>query len=250
MRPRTIHKMNGSVPNSGHMTWSWHNAFLMVGYFLAVVGSLLAASFVLMGGDGHFLSVTYGFLLQVSDLTPNIGLFWYFFTEMFDHFRAFFLVVFQVNCFLYVVPLALAFRNRGSFLFLMTLMLSTLLKPYPSLSDLALTAAMFPSLSHLISHMKQGILIGGMFVTTLALAPIMWHIWIMMGTGNANFYFASTLALNTAQIFLITDLLFAQIKREFFLHSGHKIPDSTSDSQDDTHSTTNKAPPVRLELTY
>lgn len=35
--------------------------------------------------------------LSVSDLTPNVGMWWYFFTEMFDHFRSFFLGVFQVS---------------------------------------------------------------------------------------------------------------------------------------------------------
>ncbi len=35
--------------------------------------------------------------LLLPDLTPNAGLWWYFFTEMFDHFRAFFLVAFTVS---------------------------------------------------------------------------------------------------------------------------------------------------------
>jgi len=35
--------------------------------------------------------------LSVSDLTPNVGLNWYFFTEMFDHFRTFFVGAFQAS---------------------------------------------------------------------------------------------------------------------------------------------------------
>lgn len=35
--------------------------------------------------------------LTLPDLTPNTGLWWYFFTEMFDHFRPFFLMVFSVT---------------------------------------------------------------------------------------------------------------------------------------------------------
>lgn len=35
--------------------------------------------------------------LGVSDLTPNVGMWWYFFTEMFDHFRPFFVGVFYVG---------------------------------------------------------------------------------------------------------------------------------------------------------
>lgn len=48
--------------------------------------------------------------LTVPDLTPNIGLFWYFFTEAFEHFRIFFLCVFQINAFIYVLPLSVRFR--------------------------------------------------------------------------------------------------------------------------------------------
>lgn len=35
--------------------------------------------------------------LGVTDLTPNVGMWWYFFNEMFDHFRPFFRGVFQVS---------------------------------------------------------------------------------------------------------------------------------------------------------
>lgn len=66
--------------------------------------------------------------LMLPDLTPNPGLWWYFFTEMFDHFRPFFLMVFsvrlriryilclaksylwQVHLLIYVVPMCIKFQ--------------------------------------------------------------------------------------------------------------------------------------------
>lgn len=48
--------------------------------------------------------------INVGDLTPNVGLFWYFFTEMFDHFRTFFLWTFQVNSFIFAIPLGISLR--------------------------------------------------------------------------------------------------------------------------------------------
>lgn len=48
--------------------------------------------------------------LTISDLKPNIGLAWYFFIEMFDHFRAFFLVVFALHPLLYVAPFTIAYK--------------------------------------------------------------------------------------------------------------------------------------------
>lgn len=48
--------------------------------------------------------------LAVSDLTPNFGLFWYFFIEMFDQFRPFFLIVFQIHVFIFAVPISIKLR--------------------------------------------------------------------------------------------------------------------------------------------
>ena len=48
---------------------------------------------------------SYGTALLTNDLQPNIGLFWYYFTEIFTHFRVFFLFVFQYHLFIYFIPL-------------------------------------------------------------------------------------------------------------------------------------------------
>lgn len=51
-------------------------------------------------------------------------------------------------------------------------------------------------------------------------APTVWHQWIYSQSANANFYFGVTLAFATAQIFLLTDILFASVKREFAIRHG------------------------------
>ncbi len=50
--------------------------------------------------------------------------------------------------------------------------------------------------------MKQGLVISCMFISCSVLAPILWHLWIIMGTANSNFYFGVTLAYNTAQVII------------------------------------------------
>lgn len=45
----------------------------------------------------NFFFSLHAIRLTLPDLTPNPGLWWYFFTEMFDHFRPFFLMVFSVS---------------------------------------------------------------------------------------------------------------------------------------------------------
>lgn len=46
----------------------------------------------------------------MDDLTPNVGIFWYFFTEIFQHFELFFRVLFQLHLFVYPLPFALTLR--------------------------------------------------------------------------------------------------------------------------------------------
>jgi phosphatidylinositol glycan class U len=53
----------------------------------------------------------YGFIFFAPDLTSNIGLFWYYFTEAFMHFRPFFIFVFQYHPVIYVMPLTIRFRS-------------------------------------------------------------------------------------------------------------------------------------------
>ncbi|XP_014670675.1 PREDICTED: apoptotic protease-activating factor 1-like [Priapulus caudatus] len=91
----------------------------------------------------------------VPDLTPNQGLFWYFFTEMFEHFREFFIWVFQINAFIYTAPLAVKLRDEPPLLWFMLVGLMAIFKSYPSIGDVGLYLAMLPLWSHL-TKCKQG----------------------------------------------------------------------------------------------
>jgi len=84
--------------------------------FSSALALLLFASSYVENTSWEFLRSTYGFLLSVSDLAPNVGLFWYFFTEVFDHFRTFFVYVFQIHAFVYVAPLTIRLRKHPLFL--------------------------------------------------------------------------------------------------------------------------------------
>lgn len=67
------------------------------------------ASFLWLG-SWNFVQANYSIILLLTDLTPNVGLWWYFFTEMFEDFRNFFLSVFQLHLIIYVVPLCMKLR--------------------------------------------------------------------------------------------------------------------------------------------
>lgn len=82
---------------------------LMTALFLGALSGLLGLSFMITN-SWEFLRSTYGVHLMLPDLTPNVGLWWYFFTEMFDSFRDFFLCVFQLHLVIYVAPLCIRLR--------------------------------------------------------------------------------------------------------------------------------------------
>jgi len=75
--------------------------------------------------------------LLLPDLTPNVGLWWYFFIEMFDSFRSFFLVVFQLHLLIYVIPLTIRLYTNPLAIITTLMGIISIFKSYPSVSDLS-----------------------------------------------------------------------------------------------------------------
>ena len=117
--------------------------------FFASIAWLLYISSVLMGGSWEFLASTYGVHLLLPDLTPNVGLWWYFFIEMFDSFREFFLGVFWLHLGGYVGGLCIRLRKQPLFVITTLLGIFAIFKPYPSISDTSLYFAMLPLYRHI-----------------------------------------------------------------------------------------------------
>ena len=119
--------------------------------FSATLATLFGASYITTG-SWSFVSATYGFHLLVPDLTPNAGLWWYFFIEIFDSFRAFFLGVFWLHLASYVGGLTLRLRRQPLFVMTTLLGMFAILKPYPSISDVSLYLAFLPLYKHIFSR--------------------------------------------------------------------------------------------------
>lgn len=79
------------------------------------------------------------------DLQPNIGLFWYFFAEMFEHFRTLFLYTFQMNAtVLYLMPLTIKLHRQPLLLTTILTSLIAVFRSYPCVGDVAFYMALFP----------------------------------------------------------------------------------------------------------
>ncbi|CAG5107530.1 Oidioi.mRNA.OKI2018_I69.chr1.g3371.t1.cds [Oikopleura dioica] len=144
-------------------------------------------------------------IFNLTIYEPGLNCSWYMLIELFDHFRDFFVQILQVNAFCYVLPLCARYETPVVFKYLIPLL--SIITPYATLSDFALLLQVLP----LFATGKRrlfGILV---LVVSLALCPVMWHLWIVLGSANANFYFAATLAVVAGAVILITDGLFAEL---------------------------------------
>ena len=94
---------------------------------VGVLATLFGMSYLLTDCSWEFLPSTYGVQLTLQDLTPNVGLWWYFFIEMFDSFRSFFLAVFWLHLSAYVGGLTIRIRRQP--LAVLTLLLGREVQP-------------------------------------------------------------------------------------------------------------------------
>ena len=117
--------------------------------FGIIIILLFFISYSIMGSF-TFLKSTLGFILLVPDLRPNIGLYWYFFTEMFEHFRSLFIASFQINVsLLFIVPLALRLRKDPLLLAFSYLAIDAIFKSYPCIGDVGFYLSLLPLWRHL-----------------------------------------------------------------------------------------------------
>lgn len=103
----------------------------------------------LLTGSWEFLSSTYGVRLLLPDLTPNVGLWWYFFIEMFDSFREFFLGVFWLHVASYMPGFTIRLRKQPLFVATTLTGIFAIFTPYPSIADAALYLSLLPLFRHL-----------------------------------------------------------------------------------------------------
>ena len=125
-----------------------------VAVFVGAIGILLGLSATITGGSWDFMASTYGNHLLMTDLTPNVGLWWYFFIEMFDSFREFFLGVFWLHLSAYVGGLCIRLRRQPLFVMTTLLGIITIFKPYPSISDTSMYLSLLPLYQHVFPRKR------------------------------------------------------------------------------------------------
>jgi GPI-anchor transamidase subunit U len=206
-------------------------ALSQVAGMVVVIGGLINASIALTGST-QFLWSTYGTLLLLPDLTPNVGLWWYFFIEMFDSFRSFFLGVFWLHMASYVPAITIRLRKQPLFACAALMGVVSIFQPYPSVADSALFLGLVPLFRHVFPRtyidpwttgvftneskvMRYPFLETAVLMYASLLGPAFYHLWIYAGSGNANFFYAITLVWSLGQILVVADLLYAVLRDEW-----------------------------------
>lgn len=118
--------------------------------YIVGLGALLATTPVLTSNFWDFLASCYGAQITVPDLTPNVGLWWYFFIEIFDSFRDFFVGVFWLHLVGYVGGMTLRLQSQPLFVITSLLGLFAIFKPYPSIADVSLYLSFLPMYQHVL----------------------------------------------------------------------------------------------------
>ncbi|KAG7098359.1 hypothetical protein E1B28_000317 [Marasmius oreades] len=174
--------------------------------------SFLAVASCLASGGITWVSQTWGASLTLPDLTPNTGLWWYFFTEMFDHFRPFFLMVFSVHLLIYTAPVCIKFQYDLLYASFVLFGILGIFKAYPTLSDPGLFITMHVLFPEVYPYLRYPIVTALLHLHASLLMPLFHNLWLAQGTGNANFFYASTLVFACANGAAVIDALWAGLR--------------------------------------
>lgn len=118
-----------------------------VGTFITAIAFLLGLSRLLLP-SWQFIPSVYMTPLTMPDLTPNPGLWWYFFIEMFDAFREFFLGVFWLHMLSYSVPFCLRFQKQPLAAVVLMMGVVAVFEPYANVGDAGAWLSCLALLSH------------------------------------------------------------------------------------------------------
>ncbi|EQC37213.1 hypothetical protein SDRG_05439 [Saprolegnia diclina VS20] len=199
-----------AYPTKPVLSASWG---LATSFFLLYLGLFVYLSKVVMGGWG-FLDATYLWVVRYPDLTPNIGIFWYFFMELFDRFRNYFLFLLHVHPLLYVLPVYLRLQCRPLAATGVLLGIFAIFVAYPALGDFGLfgTSLLLHPRS-LIGMRHTFVLATGLAVATVLL-PVMHYLWLFPGSGNSNFFYNQTLVFQLFGVKVVAEFLTATLRRD------------------------------------
>lgn len=170
------------------MLKNWRQRMFSVVVSALSLSILLLLSYTMSGKSWSFLSQVYGSVISFEKVFPNLGLWWYFFIEMFDTFIPFFKAVFNIFIVAFIAPFTLRYHKQPFYAFILCIGWIALTKPYPSLGDAGFFFSFLPFFAPLFGYLRYPIISALLFLHAIVLAPIFYHLWVVLGSGNSNFF--------------------------------------------------------------
>ncbi|KAL3134128.1 hypothetical protein ABBQ32_008548 [Trebouxia sp. C0010 RCD-2024] len=155
----------------------------------------------------HWTRHVYGYMLMGPDSTPNIGMWWYFFAEVFPSWRCPMKALFGIATVLPPLLLTIKLHKQPLLLFACQCIVTSMLKPYPTAADAAQFMALLPLFPELLLQLPSRVFTATSLLLLAYLGPTMWYLWMDLGTGNANFFYAITLLWAAWQAMLLLQMV-------------------------------------------
>lgn len=201
-----------------------------VAMFFATIMTLILVSFALTALI-DFVRQCYWTIIVHERISPNMGLWWYIFTEMFDFFTPLYRGIFNLYSVIFVLPLTIRFyesehRQGDSFLALvMCYLWLSFTKQYPIVGDLGFALSIFPIFKcTVLPHAKFLFITMLMLIVVLLLAPIFYYCWILLGNGNSNFFYSMDLIWGGVHILLFLDFVWGRMVFDYIQKHNVKDP--------------------------
>ncbi|KAE8233155.1 hypothetical protein CF326_g1811 [Tilletia indica] len=164
---------------------------------LVGLGGGMYLGWELQGRTWDWVYESWGSIVLLTDLTPNIGMWWYFITEMFDHFRDFFLLTLNVHVLSYVAPFTIKFREDPLFAITALAGIFAVFQSYPTVGDAGLFWGLMSLHPTIFPYLRHPLVTTLLLTYATLLLPIFHTLWLgpgsRSGSGNANFFYAITL---------------------------------------------------------
>eukprot|EP00516_Mucochytrium_quahogii_P007610 CAMPEP_0203750334 /NCGR_PEP_ID=MMETSP0098-20131031/4577_1 /ASSEMBLY_ACC=CAM_ASM_000208 /TAXON_ID=96639 /ORGANISM=" , Strain NY0313808BC1" /LENGTH=378 /DNA_ID=CAMNT_0050639573 /DNA_START=71 /DNA_END=1207 /DNA_ORIENTATION=- len=147
-------------------------------------------------------------------LSPNIGLWWYFFMEMFSQSRVFFLFLFRAMPLVFVPAIFFRFKHRPQTMAHVLWMTKLVQNAYPEFSYIGVLCMLLFLHPIALQRTPNLLAFGTVIVVTTAFLPVMRFMWLVTGAGNANYYYFQTLGLNFALASVVLGFVQVSIRRD------------------------------------
>ena len=162
----------------------------------------------------HTYRSTYVWHLTANDNTPNVGIYWYFFSMLFVRFRSYFTFVFNVQLFVYVAPLVVRLRGRPYILLTILISLVALLRPYPTLGDFSLPMVLMTMHPYVVARMRAKSVLLVALSIGVVLLPTFGYLWLYPGAACANHYYFSQATYTLSCLLLVSEFLGGALLRD------------------------------------